>query len=369
MAKVKNNTNKGKNVAKATVSKGNSEGLKVLETVNVKPSDVVLVEKFRGRSAYVSDDEVTELAESIRTTGQVQAIQVRKTADGKYEALFGNTRVLAGKKIEAGYTANRSKPGTPAGTPWVHEANPNFTLRAEVVECSDEEAILRNIAENIHRVKTSPIDDAKNHAFLQKEFGLSGLKIAALYGYSSSASVTQHAKLLTLPEAAQAKIHTGAMTLTAGLKLAEVPDEDRAAVMDKVTSSDEEGKINVAAISEAIAALKKERAATATPAEGATGEGEATPAEGATGEATPATPPADNLPTTALTLAKVKQVFKATAGDSRCPEKLNKLFGYNLDWIEGKTNDADYIRNLLALMGEEFLPVAPEVPAGEGAAA
>src|SRR5881394_1055262 len=115
-------------MAKAKTVKGD-EGLRVVGTVSTSPSKFRLVPAFMGRIELVGDSEVIALAESITRDGQQQPIQVRSVkGTDEYEVIFGNTRKRAADLIVAGFKDSKDKDVKP---------NPDFKLRAEVVEVED----------------------------------------------------------------------------------------------------------------------------------------------------------------------------------------------------------------------------------------
>lgn len=198
--------------------------VKVLRTVDIPVDRLEIDEQFTGRSAPVAEDKVEELADTLRVR-QVQPIQVREIpGTDRYKVIFGVTRTRAAQKIKEGYVKEAGKDGK-ADVMW--PAIADFTLRAEVVEVSDSDAIFNNLVENAARNATTAIDDAKNHQMLRElrteEYpeGMTDAAIKRLYGYGHQATVTTLKKLLTLPEEIQSDIHTGRMTRQAGFFLAD----------------------------------------------------------------------------------------------------------------------------------------------------
>lgn len=343
------------------MAKANKGGFSVLNTINIKPSKLVFTDKFRGRHKPVNEDDTVALADSIRATGQQQPIQVRMVeGTDTAEVVFGNTRGAAGLLIQNGYMSGKKEV----------KPNPDFTLRAEVVDCTDDEAFARNVTENAVRNATSAIDNAKNQQTLRETYGLSDVKIADLYGYTGSAMCTRYKKLLNLPEFIQDAIHTGNMTASAGFLLGEAKDIADAnaweEVWAKVKSDNDAGEPGIGS-SQIVAAMKewrkeqKEKNAPTTTPEG----GEQPTGEGGTGEQ-PTGEQTTGEPVYALTLKKYKDILEATAGDERCPPVCKEYCLATLEVLAGKREFKDYAKQLMNWFGEEMLPApekAPEAPA------
>jgi hypothetical protein len=197
--------------------------LTVLETKNIHPSKLRIPDgQLTGRARPVADEEVIALADSLNVdaggTGQQQPIQVRRIPDtDEYMVIFGVTRKRAADCIVRGYPGNSGKQ---------RNAQPEFTLRCEVVDIDDATAFKRNVTENVFRNATSPIDNAVNQEELRTKYGMSDAAITRLYGYSSQASVNRLKKLLLLPDNVQDMVHRGLVTLQAAVYLEEVLTKD-----------------------------------------------------------------------------------------------------------------------------------------------
>lgn len=334
--------------------KNRAEGLAIKASLSVNPNKLRLTEKFRGRSTPVADADVIALADSIRTDGQQQPVQVR-AVDGtdEYEVIFGNTRTRACQMIANGYKNTDERDVEPKA---------DFLIRCEVVECSDEEAFKRNIRENNDRLNCSPIDNMKNHERLRSEFGMSDAAIARFYGFSHSATVNQLKKLQNLADEYQTMIHVGDMTFTGGLKLAEFNEQEQTKIMALATGdSDENGvKFGAAQISDAIKKFKQaQKDAAAQPT--TTGDGittaDTTPADGTpdnSGNVGGRSANNETEKTYSLTQKQFKDALKTMAGYEekneagevvkRCPDKVAECCNVILSFVEGKTNIQDFAK-------------------------
>lgn len=351
MGKVKSN-------AKVTLG-AETANLKVLRSESVSPGKLHFRDSaLLGRSRPVADEEVIALADSMNPaaggSGQQQPIQVRPMqTEGEYEVIFGNTRKRAADLIVAGYKSNDGKERV---------AQPNFTLRCEVVEVDDKTAFERVVVENAHRNQTSPIDNAINQQILREQYQLSDVAIAKLYGYAHSASVHRLKKLLTLPNDLQDRVHDGRLTLNAAVELCEFmakngPDafsEVWASIVKPGTNEDDLGKlgsdrIGSQEVQEAIAAWKKAKKEAQKTAGTPAGEGGSEVPAGDAGTIPPigegtSSPTPDAGPTSngtpaekgkQRTVKQIKDILTQMKDGPKCPQIMKDLSGALLVVIDG----------------------------------
>lgn len=328
--------------------------VKVLATIDVSPSKLVLTDKFRGRSQPVAQEEVYALAEQL-IRRQDQPVQVRPiSGTDTYEVIFGNTRTRAGQAIVEGFSIATGSEDKQKEK--VFEPIPNFTLRAEVVDVDDEEAVMRNITENVHRVNTSSIDDALNQEMLRTDYGMSDAAITRLYGYAHQASVTQLKKLLTLPPDVQQRIHTNNMTKQAGMLLADYCKRKEHMVdgmcdpqicetlLSRVSGGEDIGNVGSSEIAECIKAYEKEQKQPVAPTSNPDGTPAETPVNpDGTPTAPVATAPETPATTFALTLKEFKDTLTEFAGLPDVSAKMGEFCAVTLSFIKGETpKDAFY---------------------------
>jgi len=124
------------------------------------------IEKIRvpewARRTVLDDTVIDEIAESIETYGQLEPVIVRDLGGGNYELIAGYQRYLAVLKI------GRSK------------------IEAKVIECTEEEALILHLLENLKRSDAHPFDIARDIANIREKLGLSESKIAKLLGKDKS---------------------------------------------------------------------------------------------------------------------------------------------------------------------------------------
>jgi len=133
-----------------------------------------------------ANDELDELAASLRERGIIQPIivrQLRGAADG-YEIVAGERRWRAAQR---------------AG---LHE------VPVVVIEATDAEALQLAIIENVQRSDLNALEEAEGYRALIDEFGNSQEDVAKIVGKSRS-YVANTLRLLRLPEPVKAYIHAG----------------------------------------------------------------------------------------------------------------------------------------------------------------
>ena len=136
-----------------------------------------------------------ELVTSILERGQLEPITVRRDRDGSLRCVFGFRRVAAIAKInnERLMPADRPEP---------------IPVTYQIVAATDEQAFVRNLAENLVREDLSPMEKADAIDRLQVAFGRTGEQVAKIMG-KSPGWVSQTRRLLDLPKDVQAKVHSG----------------------------------------------------------------------------------------------------------------------------------------------------------------
>jgi ParB family chromosome partitioning protein len=134
------------------------------------------------------EDELTELADSIRHKGLVQPIVVRPDAmNGGYEIVAGERRWRAAQR---------------AG---LHQ------LPVIVRELGDQEALELAIIENVQRTDLNAIEEATGYRELMERFGYTQDRLAEEIGKSRS-HLANTLRLLRLPDSVQALVQQGKLT-------------------------------------------------------------------------------------------------------------------------------------------------------------
>jgi ParB family transcriptional regulator, chromosome partitioning protein len=150
----------------------------------------------------INETALQELADSIRTSGVVQPVVLRPTANGRFQIVAGERRWLASKR------AGRA------------------TIPAVVRQISNEQAMEITIIENLQREDLNPVEQARAFERLSREFGMTQEQIATRTG-KDRASIANFIRLLKLPEAVQDAMEGGALSFGHGkvlLGMAEFPE-------------------------------------------------------------------------------------------------------------------------------------------------
>ena len=148
--------------------------------------DVIVPNRYQPRQIF-HPTELAELAASIKESGLLQPILVRRKGDGIYELISGERRWRATK--EAGLD----------------------TIQAVVRNCSDQEAILFALVENLQREDLNPMETARAYSRMTNEFGLTHDGIAQKVGRDRS-SVANSMRLLNLHHDVQTLVESGALS-------------------------------------------------------------------------------------------------------------------------------------------------------------
>ena len=133
-----------------------------------------------------SADKLKELADSIRSSGLVQPVLLRR-AGGRYQLIAGERRWRAAR--QAGLTV----------------------IPAVVREIGDRDALELALTENLLREDLNPLEAAEGYAALQQKHGLSHEEIAEHLGLDRS-TVSNTLRLLRLPPEVQQMIVEGAIS-------------------------------------------------------------------------------------------------------------------------------------------------------------
>lgn len=144
--------------------------------------------------------DVEGLSSSIREHGLLQPVVVRRTAGG-YQVVAGHRRLAAAR--QAGLRR----------------------VPAMVAECSDAEAAVLALVENLQREGLSPIEEAEAYRRLLEEFHLTQEELAARVGLSQ-ATVANRLRLLRLPGEVKAALHEGVITERHGRTLLRLGNEE-----------------------------------------------------------------------------------------------------------------------------------------------
>jgi ParB family chromosome partitioning protein len=177
----------------------------------VVPIDQIRASKLNPRREF-NEEDLAELAESIRQKGLVQPIVVRPDRlAGGYEIVAGERRWRAVQRIGM------------------------HSVPCIVRELSDQEVLELGIIENVQRADLNPIEEAIGYRELIERFGYTQDQLAEVIGKSRS-HLANTIRLLKLPETVQNLVQEG--KLTAGHARALVGREDAEALAQRIIERD-----------------------------------------------------------------------------------------------------------------------------------
>ena len=133
------------------------------------------------------EDQLAELAASIKDVGLLQPVVVRPVGDGKYELVMGERRFRATK--EAGLD----------------------TIPA-IIRPTEEADLLRDaLLENLHRAQLNPLEEAAAYQQLLDDFGCSQEELSGRI-HRSRPQISNTIRLLRLPSGVQRRVAAGVLS-------------------------------------------------------------------------------------------------------------------------------------------------------------
>jgi len=161
--------------------------------------DIALIDRPRRVSRFdIPEAEISELAESIRERGLLQAITVADR-DGRFEVVFGDRRFLAHKKLGL------------------------EKIRAVVREYSDKDIAIDRATENGQRADLSPLEAAAEYVNMHEAHNMSWDQIGKPLGKSGGV-VKRLAMILSMDERIQKAIHEKKISMGVAEELHRCPD-------------------------------------------------------------------------------------------------------------------------------------------------
>ncbi len=167
------------------ISNPEKEVSKASNSSNFLPIEHLVPNQNQPRKNF-SEDELKSLASSIRETGIIQPILVRKN-NSFYEIVAGERRWRAAQLAK------------------IHE------VPVLIKELTNEEVVKISIVENIQRVDLNPIEEANSYHQLIRDFGYTQEKVSSSLGKSRS-YIANSLRLLSLPKSIIKFIEEGKLT-------------------------------------------------------------------------------------------------------------------------------------------------------------
>jgi ParB family transcriptional regulator, chromosome partitioning protein len=184
--------------------------------------DAIVPNRYQPRQTF-SPHELAELTASLKQSGLLQPILVRRKGDGIYELISGERRWRAAK--EAGLE----------------------TIQAVIRNCGDEESVVLALIENLQRADLNPMEMARAYHRMMNEFALTQDIIARRVGCERS-SIANIVRLIHLPSEIQQLIEMNQLSIGHAKVILSLPgqnDQIRVArlVVSKVLSVRETEKL------------------------------------------------------------------------------------------------------------------------------
>ena len=133
------------------------------------------------------EDQLTELALSIKEVGLLQPPVVRSIGNGKYQLIMGERRFRAAKL--AGLKS----------------------IPVIIRQTSDDQLLREALVENIHRSQLNPLEEAAAYQQLLNDFGYTHEELASKLSKSRPV-ITNTMRLLNLPAAVQRRVAAGVIS-------------------------------------------------------------------------------------------------------------------------------------------------------------
>ncbi|MGA7342596.1 MAG: ParB/RepB/Spo0J family partition protein [Terracidiphilus sp.] len=150
------------------------------------PLDQIERNPFQTRT-HLDEEQLAELAQSIKANGVVQPVLVRPLANGRFQLIAGERRWRASER---------------AGME---------TIPAILRQVSDEQAMEITIVENLQRTDLNPMEQARAFERLSREFHMTQEQMAQRTG-KDRATVANFLRLLKLPNGVQMRVEAGELS-------------------------------------------------------------------------------------------------------------------------------------------------------------
>jgi len=158
------------------------------DALHALPIDEIRPNPFQPRKNFRPED-LAELEASLKSNGLLQAVTVRRAADGiGYELIAGERRLRAATRI--GWTR----------------------IPAVVKEIDDRALLTMALVENLQRADLNPIEEGEGYQRLIGDFSLTQQEVAEIVGKDRS-TVANMLRLLNLPAFIRTMVRDGHLTV------------------------------------------------------------------------------------------------------------------------------------------------------------
>ena len=172
----------------------------IMKLLNLK-IDKIVTNSNQPRK-YFDNGKMSELKDSIKNSGLLQPITVRKISNGKYEIVAGERRYRACRELGM-------------------ESIP--VIEFKVGESSGYEL---SVLENIQRENLNPIEEAESYLMLMEVYGYTQEKLSEKLGKTRS-SVSNKMRILKLPASVKEMVKKGEISYGHARTLLSLSDEKK----------------------------------------------------------------------------------------------------------------------------------------------
>jgi ParB family transcriptional regulator, chromosome partitioning protein len=191
-------------VAAGSVSGGSTTSAELGDYIQRIPVAQIRPNPYQPRRDF-QPDELAELEASLRTSGLLQPITVRKVDGDQYELVMGERRLRAASQI--GWT------DIPA-------------VVRDRKEVDDRTLLTLALVENLQRADLNALEEAQGYKRLTDEFGLTQQQVADAVGKDRS-TIANFLRVLSLPAAVRQMLSDGLLTLGHARALLALVDDRR----------------------------------------------------------------------------------------------------------------------------------------------
>jgi ParB family transcriptional regulator, chromosome partitioning protein len=164
------------------------------------PLEAISANPYQPRTEW-DQQQLAELAESIKANGVIQPIIVRPVVGGQYQIIAGERRFRASQLVGI------------------------KTVPAVVREATDAQMLEIALVENIHRTNLNAIERAKAYQNYLRTFNLNQVEAAARLGEDRSV-VSNYLRLLDLPEEVKKMLVSGELSMGHARAILSLPTDE-----------------------------------------------------------------------------------------------------------------------------------------------
>ncbi len=173
----------------------------------LKPNEIT-ISPYQPRKSF-DEYEMKKLADSIKASGIIQPLSVRKMPDGSFQLIAGERR------LKAAVTAGLRR------------------IPCVIHKTDDETAALYAIIENLQRSNLTVFEEAEGISRLINEYGISQSEAAARLGLAQS-TLSNKLRLLRLNDTIKDRIISARLTERHARALLRIPEEQRETALNHI---------------------------------------------------------------------------------------------------------------------------------------